>query len=242
MSHREALQTVAIAANCVLDADRDNHIHIRVLSTVATGESIPKNQQWASPVVNLEEEVNIVEADIYAYADSANISNLYNQQLTINGTVDVILLYDQPALNVTITVTGGTVNTTTQFVNGAILNITAAGTVTISVTGYALEASSRVHKVISASKESSDPDAPVSVKNPLVTSESLADSISSHLLSYYAERLLFEVSNRGNPALETGDIITIVDDFGTAKTTRITKQELKYNGVLLVRSTTKGMV
>lgn len=234
MSHREALQTVAIASNCVLDADRNNVIQILKQSSEPIDEVIKKSQQWVVPRTLLEKQSEVIETEVYKYVDSSNSDSLYSHVLNMSGTTEIFATYEKPALNVDINITGGTLVEVNKYVNGAKLKINANDEVTINITGKPL--------VISKSIVSTNAlkTANVTVKNPLVTTDNMANSINTYIKNYYAQRLILDIDNTGNPALETGDIITVVDDFGTEKQARITKQELTYNGTLRVKTTTRG--
>lgn len=64
--------------------------------------------------------------------------------------------------------------------------------------------------------------------NPLINATATAD----WLYSFYQRRTRYRVQNRGNPALEIGDIVTISNAYGEAGDAVITGAELTYDGGL----------
>jgi hypothetical protein len=48
----------------------------------------------------------------------------------------------------------------------------------------------------------------------------------------YAKRFLYTVNWRQNPCYESGDIVTVEDEFGISKTVRITNNNFEYAGSL----------
>lgn len=72
--------------------------------------------------------------------------------------------------------------------------------------------------------------------NSLVQTEEVAQKIADKLLLYYKDpRRDIEMSWRGNPALELGDVIETIDYETEKGRYHVTKQELEYNGALRAR-------
>ena len=85
-------------------------------------------------------------------------------------------------------------------------------------------------------KTSSETDKVLSIDNPLVCSSDVA----TWMLGLYAKRVRYETNDRGNPALELTDTITINDAYDENDDVVITRQEYKFDGGL--KATTKGRV
>ena len=89
-------------------------------------------------------------------------------------------------------------------------------------------------------KQANDPILSVSIENPLITTTQHAEQVAIWVLDELKKRFIYEVDWRGNPAIETGDILTIEDDFSEGKTVIITKNEFSFSGALRCRSEGRG--
>lgn len=73
---------------------------------------------------------------------------------------------------------------------------------------------------------------PLNIENPLVGDGSTGDGTAAWILGQVGHRINYEMYERGNPALEIGDTVTVYDDFGENKDAVIIEQEFNYNGTL----------
>lgn len=92
-----------------------------------------------------------------------------------------------------------------------------------------------------------DPDKPISeqtlavkIENPFVSTLDHATDLANWVLTEIKKRFLYDINWRQNPALESGDIVTVQDDYTENRTVRITKQELSYQGYLSGKTSGRG--
>lgn len=195
---------------------------------------------YNSPQIKLDKLVNTIEVKNYTYT-SLTSQKVYEGTVTLSGTSDVILDYSKPATGVSYAVTGGaTVNSATYYTNSAVLNITHTGTTTITLTGTELSLSSNVVTDVDPSIPSGEKTLTMKVDNTLINNTTRAESVASWLLGEVGNRNIYSVDWRQDPRLESGDIVTVEDEFGQDLTARITKQEFEFNGALRGRTEAKG--
>lgn len=80
----------------------------------------------------------------------------------------------------------------------------------------------------------------IEVRNPLVTSSTVAEAVAQWVVTWSAYRHLYTSEWRGNPVLQPGDAIAIEDDFGGDKTSLIYSHDLRYTGGLRAVTKTRG--
>lgn len=232
-THREALQSIAISGKAVLYCNRNGTVVLDQLSNVASGETISLNDMYKSPLIQLDKLANTVNVEVSTYTAKAAPENIYTGTIAIGGTKDVWIIYKSyPAQTCSSVVVGGVVNSETYYGNAALLNITAAGSVSITTTGTVLEISKSPHEVLDSGTLPDEQTVSLKIENPLITDSTLADNVADWILAEKQKRFMYEVNWRGNPELEVADIVTIQDNFSENKTARITKQEFNYAGCL----------
>lgn len=81
-------------------------------------------------------------------------------------------------------------------------------------------------------KEPGEVDKVKSIDNPLVTSSDVAEWI----LAVLQKRIIYSLTERGNPAREIGDTVKIYDAYGENRNALITREECSFNGTLRANS------
>ncbi|MHB8077423.1 MAG: hypothetical protein ACYDGZ_27250 [Desulfosporosinus fructosivorans] len=238
--HREALQMIAIAGMAVVYSDRYGKVIIKQLTSVALTETIGFDNVYNPPQIKLDKLVNKVDVNVNTYTPQASSSQVHKSIITINGTQDVWIEYSDLAQTVSATVTGGTLNTATYFGNAALLNITAAGSITITATGTVLDKSAAVYELKDVSAPSGEQVLPLKVENTLISGNDIASNVATWILAEVKKRFLYEINWRMNPALEAGDIVTVQDNFSSNKTMRIIRQEFVYQGYMSGKTNGRG--
>jgi hypothetical protein len=241
MSHREALQLIAMAGKAVVYSDRSGVVQIKQLSSTASGETIDFDMVYREPQIKLDKLVNTVDVVVNNYVAKGSSEEIHKSTINISGTVDVWCDYKEyPAQSCSSTVSGGVKNSETFYGNSAVINITAAGSVTITITGTVLEKSQSINRTLDGSAPSGEQPATLKIDNPLITSTSIASDVGTWILGEYNKRFLYEMDWRQNPSYEAGDIVTVEDTFSENKTMRITKQEWTYAGALSGKTSGRG--
>jgi len=89
-------------------------------------------------------------------------------------------------------------------------------------------------------KPASEQTLAVKIDNPLIKTNGHALNVAIWILNAYKKRFLYEINFRGNPALESGDIVTVQDDFSENRQVRITRNEFNFDGALRCKVNGKG--
>lgn len=226
LSYRDALQLIAVAGMAVVYVDRDDIIQIKQLTSPASTYTLEFANSYAKPVVELAPIIKSVEVSSYSFNSDSDSSELFKGTQTITGTVDMWVDYS-PATEASASVSSGSINSSTYYTSGALLNITASGSVTITVTGKKLNA----YKTPIVVTNSTD-GVSITVDNILISDPNFADSVADWVIAEEGKQYKSKSSNwRQNPMLEAGDIITVENVFSSFDA-RITKQNIKFNGAL----------
>ena len=246
LSYKEAIQLIANAGECVVYSNRQGVIVIEKLTGSTSLDTIDFDDVYDVPEIKLGKFYNTVNIKVAEYTAKASPEVVYQGTITINGTSDVWIEYKEfPAQTLSSVITGATsVNSETYYGNAALLNITAAGNVTITTTGTVLEKSESTYiksltpSVITVDHE----DDPVIIKlsNSLITDTTRAESVATWLLTEKNKRFTNEINWRQNPAHDLADIVTVEDEFSEDKISRITKLDYKYQGYLSGKTYTQG--
>lgn len=239
MSHRNALQMIAIAGESVVYSDRDGQVVMKPLSDVPTGSEINLDNVYVSPAIKLDKLYNIIDVNVYDFITGAS-ETVYSGSIDVNGTQDVIIEYKEPASGVSAIVGGGTLNSATYYTNAAILNITAAGTVTITATGNKVELANAVFEKIDPLIPPDELAATLKVDNTLINNSTVASDVADWVLTESNKRRIYDINWRQNPAYETGDIMLIEDEFGENANARLSVQEFNFRGYLDGKTESKG--
>lgn len=217
------LQLIANAAGCTMYQDRKGVLHIKPLGKSVTDYTISHFNSYSPSEISLSKPLKNVEVSSYNYTVATDMSELYKDTVAISGTKEILITYSS-ATNVTASVSGGTLNSAKYYSNACVLNITASGNVTITVTGYNLESSSA--KVITASGVSGET---ISVDNPLITSHARASAIGVLMEEYMSSRKILKSSWRADPRVDAGDVVKNENDYNT-NNVLMTNVAFSYNG------------
>jgi hypothetical protein len=234
MSHRDALQLIAIAGQAVVYVDRNNVIQIDQLSNTLQSYTLSFANSYNKPITELAPLVKNVEVSAYSFNSDAGTSEIYKGTLTLSGTVNVWVDYSEPATGGSASLSSGTLNSATYYTNGALLNITKTGDTTITVTGYKLNS----YKTPVTVADQTD-GATITVDNILISNATLADTVADWIIVEEGKKYISKSTWRQNPAIEAGDRITVENVFDDLDA-RVTKQVFRFNGALSGESEARG--
>lgn len=226
-THANCLQMIANAGGCVIYQDREGTLHIKQISLNSSGTNdyaVTYFNSYSKSDLSLSKPLKQVDVPCYSYSKAAEISELFNSTMNISGTTDVIITYSGTAVDVTATVSGGTLNKATYYSNACVLNITASGNVTMIVKGYSLEQSS-----VQITTTSGLTGETVSVDNPLITSQERAIAVGAWVETYMRNRMTLSSEWRADPRLDALDIVDNENDYGINKVI-MTNVQYSYNG------------
>lgn len=220
----ECLQLIASAARCVLMMQRDGRIAIVPMQTEPTDYAVAAFNSYKKPELELSKQLKNVSVDVYSYFTGTAGVELYSGTVAVSGTQKVTVEYAESAVNVSASVSGGTLVSAAYYTNACVLEITGSGNVTIVLTGTQLKSSkSAMEKAVSEDGESE------SLSNPLITSTEVADAVASHIVAVLTNRRTFDLDWRVDTRLDAGDIIRINNTYGS-EDARITKLKYTYTG------------
>lgn len=224
-THANCLQLIANASGSVLYQDRMGVLHLEILNSVsATDYSINYFNSFSKPEVSLSKPLKHVEVPCYSYSVAVDPTELYQGEMSISGTTEIVITYSGTATNVTATVSNGTLNSATYYANTCVLNITGNGSVKITVNGYTLESSSV--NIITTSSATGEV---VTVDNPLITSQERALAVGAWVESYSKNRKKLTFDWRADPRLDALDVVACENDY-TNNNAIMTSVDYSYNG------------
>lgn len=240
ITHREVLQLIASAGESVIYADREGVLQIKPLSTVAETYDIDFENSYRAPEVKLDKVINEIDVEVSSYSAEGTTETIYDDSLDINGTVEIWAEYSDPSINAVANVSGGTLNSVEYYTNAALLNITAAGTVNINITGNKLNISKTPVIIRDNDAPANEEVLTLKVSNSLISNAILANSVGNYVLQEVKKRNMYNVNWRQDPSLEIGDIVTVEDEFGVNANARVLKNNFKFSGSLKGNTELKG--
>lgn len=225
-THANCLQLIANAGSCAIWQDRKGLLHIERLVTKVSDYDITLFNSYSPSEITLSKPLKQVDVTCYSYSyNTEELTELYNGVLKINGTVNVIVNYSSAAIGVATNVFGGTLNSTKYYANACVLNITANGSVTITVEGYSLTSSSTIVTV-----ESGTTGETITVDNPLITNDLDARQVGEWVEGYMKNRKILSSEWRADPRLDALDVVTNENEYNTNHVV-MTSVKYSYNGV-----------
>lgn len=237
VSCREALQIIANAAHSIIDYDRNGQIKIRPLSNDVIDFTMEKADMLSSPKTVKQEQIKDLYVSWFTYGYEETDSVLFTQD-SIKVEKDQIetFLLDDPSYLFSIRLDG--------YAGKAVLKEFGPYYVTVRFLAsgtYKLEISGRKYKWVENKfvKHISDKGKDIEWSNPIISSKFAAERLANWLASYYALPVEYEYDTRGNPELDTTDLIKQENEFRPGMTVIPYNQTLKYSqgfsGHIIVR-------
>ncbi|MBO5837285.1 MAG: hypothetical protein J6Q92_05265 [Oscillospiraceae bacterium] len=226
-THANCLQMIAHACRCVFRTDDDDIIRIEPFTVTAETEvgdfsidfsSIHQNTQTMTKI----DQLKAVSVAKYSYTKAAQ-TEIYSE--TTTDTI-VHVEFSSATADVGIAVSGGYVVSSKVYAQAADL-VLSAGTKTITITGRPLSQQATVYTLDVGSQGSVDEE-----RNPLITDLNMAKELATHVAAYLQQRNTYDVSYRGNPELECGDIIGLETMYSPVVKGLVLTDEITYNGAL----------
>lgn len=178
-THREALQQVAFAVGAVVDCSRGKAIKIYPAPTEASG-TLTHDEKFDGHKVKFTSLITGVEVTAHKYTVSADTSSAYEGELSV-GTHTVT--FGSPFSSLSIT--GGTLQS--YDVNYAVVNVTTAGTVTITGKQY-IDNTSVVGVYVAELPANAKPNVVSCDESATLVSAANAAAIAQRLYDYYQNR------------------------------------------------------
>lgn len=227
VSCREALQIIANAACSVIEYDRNGHIKIGPLSNDVIDFTMEKADMLSSPKTVKQEQIKDIYVSWFRYNSEKTDSVLFTQDsITVKKDQIETFLLDEPSFLFSVELSGS--------VGRAVVKESGAYYVTVqfSASGtYKLEITGRKYKWIEEKfvKHISDKGKDIEWSNPIISNQFDAERLANWLASYYALPVEYEYDTRGNPELDTTDLIKQENEFRPGMTVIPYNQTLKYS-------------
>lgn len=227
VSCREALQIIANAAHSIIDYDRNGQIKIRPLSNDVIDFTMEKADMLSSPKTVKQEQIKDLYVSWFTYGYEETDSVLFTQDsITVKKDQIETFLLDDPSFLFSIRLNGS--------VGRAVVKESGPYYVTVRFLAsgtYKLEISGRKYKWVENKfvKHISDKGKDIEWSNPIISSKFAAERLANWLASYYALPVEYEYDTRGNPELDTTDLIKQENEFRPGMTVIPYNQTLKYS-------------
>ena len=161
------------------------------------------------------------------------------RSVLFEGSTDQTFLHidlDSPASDLQVTVTGGSLVSSSLYAKAADLWM-SAGTKTITVTGIKQSEVSHA-RTWNFHQNGADDE----VKNPLISDPEMQEALAEHYAAYLGYRSTYDASYRGNPELEVGDLIVLQTNYTEEMDAIVLVNELTYNGTISGKVKVKGLL
>lgn len=142
----------------------------------------------------------------------------------------------QTATDITITVEGGSVLSSEVFAQAVDLTL-SSGSKKILIEGVPVNEGSVVYTYNFNSSGEDDIE-----ENKLITNKTMADAHAAHVGAYLELRNTYDASYRGNPEVETGDIISLQTAYDNVVYGLVLTDEISFDGTLNGKMKVKGLV
>ena len=227
LPHRECLQMIANAGECVLYTDTQGAVVIenQIHEETPLDYHIDFTRVFAKPIVKKTEKLKRVDVKVHSLHRATEMSELCKQTgVNIGGIKEIQVMYNA-ATDVKATVDGGELLNATYYAHTAFLQISAESTVDITVNGYAIKDDTSVF-----STNVSDSGEVCPLDNPLITDTDRAKNVGEWVAAYLESRNSYDMSFRQDFTLDINDVVYIKSDFEDNIPARITKLQFKLPG------------
>lgn len=226
-THANCLQMIAHACRCTLRTDDNNIIYILPCVISKDTEESDFSIDFSSIIQNSQTITKIDQ--LKAVSVLRNIYTPGAQQELFNGVTDETDLhieFAKPAADVIVSVSPGSVLSSKIYANAVDLTL-SAGTKTVTVNGKPISQSSTLYNLNVSNYGSVDEE-----KNPLITDLEMCKALAFHVSEYLQLRSTYDISYRGNPELECGDVIGLQTMYSPAIKGVLLTDEITYNGAI----------
>lgn len=206
-----------------------NKVYYRETDYTLDFTTIAEDSQTLSKIDQLK---NVTVAK-YAYTASDSDSTLYEGT---TAETELHVEFSGLATDVQIAVTGGTLVSSDIYARAADL-VLSSGTKTVTITGKTLSENSVVVSYPVNLDGETDEE-----KNPLITNDEMSVALAEHVKKYLQMRNTYDVTYRGNPELEVGDIIGLQTKYTDELNALVLVDEITFNGSLSGKVKVKALI
>ena len=225
--HRECLQMIANAGQCILNTNPQGAVVMeeQTYTDAPIDFHIDFSKVFEKPIVKKTEKLKSVDVTVHSlHASSERTELCKHTGVNISGTKEIQVLYDC-ATDVGAEVVGGELLSATYYARTAFLQISAESTVDVVVYGCKIVDNTSVF-----STKVSDSGEVCPMDNPLITDAERAHSVGEWVATYLESRNTYDMNFRQDFTLDINDVIYIRSDFEDNIPARITKLQFKLPG------------
>lgn len=225
--HRECLQLIANAGECVLYTNNQGVITLekQTHDDAPVDFNLDFTKMFDKPVVKKTEKLKSVDVSVHSLHKDAALAELSkHESVEIDGVKDIQVEYDT-AVDVNVTIEGGELLSATYYARTAFLKISAESVVSITVQGYKI-----IDDVSVISHKVNDSGETCPVNNPLITDSGRAKILGEWVAAYLKARNSYDANFRQDFSLDINDVVLIKSDFEENIPARITKLQYKLPG------------
>ena len=227
VSHRECLQMIANAGECILYTNPYGEVVIenQTHDDTPIDFHLDFSKMFEKPIVRKTEKLKSVDVMVHSLRVSPNKDELCkNTGIDISGVREIQVMYDC-ATDVEATVHGGELLSATYYARTAFLEIEADSIVDVIVSGYKIIDDASV-----VSTKVSDIGEVCPMDNPLITGADRAKNVGEWVATYLESRNTYDLNFRQDFTLDINDVVYIRSDFEDNIPARITKLQFKLPG------------
>lgn len=225
-THMNCLQLIAHAARCRLFTDSENIIHIEPFSIPAGDPTLTVDLSSSMEnglTFSKIDKLKAVDVKKYAYKQSNDVTTIFEETTT---AVELHVEFSGAFTSVEVSVSGGSVVSSSVYGRAVDLTL-SSGTKTVTITGRGYEESSVVYRKTVAQTGEVDTE-----ENPLITNDDMCIALADHVAGYLQYRSTYDIIYRGNPELETQDVVSLQSKFTESMRGLVLTNELTFNGSL----------
>lgn len=239
-THKECLQLIAHAGCCKLYTDDNNVIHIEKMVIPETPEdiTIDLNCDLGEPSVSKIEPLYAINVKKYSYSFSDTASELHKSEITVNGDTEFHAEFSA-ATSITVSVSGATIKTQNIYAQAVDLILTGSGTATVTVTGKSGTQNTSGAPVAVSEDARGETE---TLENPLITTDTMRATLAGHVSDYLKLRSAYTTDYRGNPEIQTGDLINMESPFTPQFPAVVLKHTIDFDGGLSGNMIAKAVI
>jgi hypothetical protein len=227
ISHRECLQLIANAGQCILYTNNQGTIVFeeQTYNDKPVDFYLDFTKMFNKPVVKKTEKLKSVDVTVHSrYKDTTLTELCKHESVEIFGEREIQVEYDT-ATDFEVNIEGGEIVSAEYYAKTAFLKISAESVVNITMYGYKIIDDTSV-----ISNRVNDDGEVCPLDNPLVTDIGRATALGEWIATYLKSRNSYETDFRQDFALDINDVILIQSDFEKNIPARITKLQYKLPG------------
>ena len=204
-----------------------------------TNFTMSRNDMTSSPKAIKQELIKEVIVPCYSYQKGTEEESLVSEEVNVTAGDTITFYFGEASYDIRVTLDESTNGVTIQEYGNYYAKVV------FSVTGtYRLEILGYRYKIVEryAIKILNNRGKTIRWENPLMSNIEMATDLAEWLGDYYASGIEYEYETRGNPELDTNDIIYQENDFYKDMKVTVCRHTLNFNQSFSGKITTRRML